>query len=220
VIENGLGDALPQFIGFFAPPITFEYLLDGLPPQLIGPTPLIEGGAVCDEYPPHGRVKVFSWGEGDWQSARDIVYNAQKYAYFCAMSNEITDAFLAERLREVLKLTGKSQRHVSRALEVPYRSVQTYLAGETRIPATFLLAICQYLELEPDYLITGDFRPRRLDLYDAVIRGLDDMDLLPDRAILANSTQRVTMAGQITATIREAYDRYRRNSLFKGREPR
>ena len=135
------------------------------------------------------------------------------------MSTEITDALLAERIRDVLKLAGKSQRDVSRELEIPYRSVQTYLAGETRIPATFLLALCQNIGLEPDYLVSGDFRPRRADLYDAVIRALDDMGLLPPRDELDNSGQRAEVAGHITATIREAYDRYRRESTFKGRKP-
>lgn len=149
------------------------------------------------------------------QSARDFVHDALKCADLRVMSSNLSDAFLAEQIRALLKQVRKSQRDVSRELGVPYRSVQTYLAGETRIPATFLLDLCRWLDVEPEYLTTGEFRLRRSDLYDAVIRGLDGAGLLPDRQKLEESGARVELAHQVTATVVEAYDRYRRETLFK-----
>lgn len=131
------------------------------------------------------------------------------------MSSELGDIALAELFRELLKLVGKSQRDLSRDIGVPYRSVQKYLSGETRIPASFLIAVCRCLDVEVDFLINGDFRPRQTTLYDAVIRALDDASLLPSRNDLSNAPKRAELAGLITATIRENYDRYRREDISK-----
>ena len=136
------------------------------------------------------------------------------------MSNEITDAALAEKIRELLKLTRKSQMDVSRELGVPYRSVQKYLAGETRIPATFLIALCRSLDVEMDYLVTGDFRPRQWEMVDAVVRALDDLGVLPSRDGVEYAQGRAIVAGTATSTIRESYDRFRREAVsgLRGRQ--
>lgn len=129
------------------------------------------------------------------------------------MSIKMTDAELAEKIRELLMTSRKSQMDVSRDLGVPYRSVQKYMSGETRIPATFLIALCRSLDVELDYLVTGDFRPRQWELFDAVIRVLDDLGVLAPRNNTENATGRAVIAGTATATIRESYDRFRREAL-------
>jgi transcriptional regulator with XRE-family HTH domain len=133
------------------------------------------------------------------------------------MSNEMSDKILAARLREVIERAGMTHKDVSRSLEMPYRTVQNYLAGENKIPATFMLAVCKLLGVESDYLVSLDFRPRFLDLHDAVIRALDEENLLPtkntnDSAVL---NQRAQLTSKISTMIWESYDRFRRNSLWK-----
>jgi transcriptional regulator with XRE-family HTH domain len=129
------------------------------------------------------------------------------------LSIEITDQELATRLREVLKHVGLSQRDVSLRLGVPYRSVQTYLAAETRLPATFVFSLCQYLGIEADYLLTSDFRLNRWALYDAVTKGLDDAKLLPMRG--EKDKERVETAMSITMVVQQQYDLLRRADTFK-----
>jgi hypothetical protein len=80
-----------------------------------------------------------------------------------------------------------------------------------------VFAICNLLDLESDYLTTRDFRPRFIDLHDAVIRALDEEKMLPNKSrnepVLLN--QRAQLATKVTTMIWESYDRYRRHSLWK-----
>lgn len=188
-----------------------------MPSQSIGRTPFIKRGSLSDQNTSNGKVEVWAGGEGDRNAALDVVHSEQQYAGFCVVSNGVTDEVLAVRLRELLKLTKKSQRDLSRFTGVPYRSVQTYLSGETRIPATFLLAVCTCLDVEPDFLVKGDFKPRKIDLYDAVYKALSEEGLLGIDVTLEDHSRRVRISGEMTFMIGEYYDQFRKKSLFKGK---
>lgn len=144
------------------------------------------------------------------------------------MSTLLSEEELVRSLREILKSKRVSLRDISRDLEVPYRSVQNYIGGETRMPAAFFLNLCVYIGLEPDFLATQDFRPREDDLYDAVWNALHRVEIfkkLPYR--ISNSrdlndgdetriqSDQIALARKITVIIAEQYDRYRREWLDK-----
>ncbi|MCP5074141.1 MAG: helix-turn-helix transcriptional regulator [Rhodobacteraceae bacterium] len=135
---------------------------------------------------------------------------------------ELDDAELARRLRELLKVRKRSQRAVSKELDVPYRTVQNYLSGEVRIPAVFLLRLCHYLDVETDYLIYQNFELPWPDAYDAMIEALDQNALIPAQSPSGapkNETARKNMdlrnnaSAKMTASFRAAYSRFRHLSL-------
>ncbi|WP_425486578.1 helix-turn-helix domain-containing protein [Chelatococcus caeni] len=138
------------------------------------------------------------------------------------MSTALNDSQLAARMREVMKLRGVSMRSLSADLGIPYRSVQNYLSGEVRIPATFLLLFCSHIGVEADYFIYGNFHPSHEELYDALFSILLEAGCLPDPKVarddetggeVIDSSERIAVARRITAVVSERYDHYRRTWL-------
>ncbi|MGO4523977.1 helix-turn-helix domain-containing protein [Microvirga sp. 2MCAF35] len=125
------------------------------------------------------------------------------------MSSELTDEELVAALKDVLKQKGVSLRQISQDLEIPYRSVQNYLGGETRIPASIFLRICNYLGIESDYFIYKDFRPQASELFDAVYYALDRVGLLPTPNSETDHTNRKIFVASLTTAIADHYDRFR-----------
>jgi len=90
------------------------------------------------------------------------------------MSTSLDDATLAGRLRDVLRLKGISLRDISTALDMPYRTIQNYMTGSTKIPATFVFEVCHLIDVEPNYFLYGDFKPQYTDMHSAILEALYD----------------------------------------------
>ncbi|WP_083850568.1 helix-turn-helix domain-containing protein [Rhodovulum sp. PH10] len=136
------------------------------------------------------------------------------------MSTWLQNDHLAAKLKDALKKKGVSLRDLSEALQIPYRSVQNYLSGESRIPADFLLNVCNYTGIEADFFIYGDFRLVDIELYYALFAVLDGSDLLPqlhrtDRGAFDSEDQqeRQRIVSGLTTALIERYDRYRADWL-------
>ena len=128
----------------------------------------------------------------------------------------LSDDELIAILKDVLKRKGVSLRALSDGLNVPYRSVQNYVGGETRMPAAFLMNACAYIGIEPSYFYNKDFRPEWSDLYDAVFKALEQLEFMPAENAKASEGSgsgdgrpQVKLAAKATALISEGYDRYR-----------
>ncbi|WP_333825960.1 helix-turn-helix domain-containing protein [Pinisolibacter sp.] len=139
------------------------------------------------------------------------------------MSTPIDDAEIASRLRDILKLKGISLRDISDALEMPYRTVQNYMTGSSKIPATFVFGVCHILDVEPDFLLYGDFKPQYADLHSAVLEALDDCGSIAGYIAGPGTAQGVvvevdgekflSLGWRLAAAVSEAYDRARRDRM-------
>ncbi len=146
----------------------------------------------------------------------------RKIALEQAHVNLLSEEQLLVRLRDVLKRKGVSLRSLSKDLGVPYRSVQNYVGGETRMPASFLLNVCAYVGLEPSFLYRGDFRPSWPDLYDAVFQACKVLNALPPdefnlgtESSHAGGRPQVNFVGRATEIVSENYDRFRHEWLSR-----
>lgn len=139
--------------------------------------------------------------------------------------NKLPDDWLVVALRDALKVRRVSMRHLSEKLSIPYRSIQNYVSGESRIPGDVLLRICAEIGLEPDYLLKGNFEISHADLYDAIHHVFGDVLALLEvgsgsKVALRESPSKdrsevLTLAHILTVRVNEAYARYREQS-FKG----
>ncbi len=104
-------------------------------------------------------------------------------------------------------------RTISFELAVPYRSVQNYINGESEMPATFFLRVCDLAGVEADYFIQGHFRPSGPELWDAVFHAMDLAGLLPPPKInsdgVADFSDRDNLVSTVAAHVSERYDRKR-----------
>lgn len=125
------------------------------------------------------------------------------------MSNELSEPELLAELRAVLKRRGVSLRTISAELGVPYRSVQNYISGESKLPAVFFLRVCELAGVESDYFIQGHFRPSGPELWDAIAHALDLAGLLPPGNGERESMERSNLVSTVTAHVSERYDRKR-----------
>ncbi len=139
-----------------------------------------------------------------------MVHNEHDCTRFSVMSTDlVSDAELVERLRRVLKQKGVSQRDLSSTLGVPYRSVQNYLSGDTRIPAVFFIEVCRYIGVEMEYFGRGDFRPDFESLSDAVAAAIKESSVARPPKPEPNPT----LVARMTATISERYHQHRVSTL-------
>ena len=130
-------------------------------------------------------------------------------------------------------------RALSDGLSIPYRSLQNYFSGESRMPADVLLRICAEIGLEADYLLKNSFEVSHGDLYDAVHKVFKDVlpwleirsggrlairkeplqDHLESRG--SDRSELLTVAYILTVRLNEAYAHYRdssfKESFIKGR---
>lgn len=139
--------------------------------------------------------------------------------------DKAADDWLVEALKDALKVRRVSMRHLSEKLSIPYRSVQNYLSGESRIPADVLLRVCEEIGLEVDQLVKGSFEISHADLNDAVMQVFKDV--LPLLEIRAGArlavkpepskdrSEAMTIAHILTVRLNEAYARFREQS-FRG----
>lgn len=139
--------------------------------------------------------------------------------------SKLPDDWLVVALRDALKARRVSMRQLSDALSIPYRSVQNYVSGESRIPGDVLLRICKEIGLEPQHLLTETFEISHSDLYDAIHQVFGDLLPLIDvdggakmklrETASKDRSEVLTVAHILTRRINEAYARYRDLS-FKG----
>lgn len=137
--------------------------------------------------------------------------------------SKLPDDWLVVALRDALKARRVSMRHLSEALSIPYRSIQNYVSGESRIPGDVLLRICAEIGLEPQYLLTGSFEISHSDLYDAIHQVFGDLLPLIDidggakiklrESASKDRSEALTAAHILTRRLNEAYARYRDQSF-------
>lgn len=95
-----------------------------------------------------------------------------------------TDEQLVSDIKRLLKERKRSLRSLASLIGVPYRTMQNYMSGESRIPAAVLIAIVDELSGgDLRYLRHGDHLLRHADLFDAIIQVLGDelLSLNPDK---------------------------------------
>ncbi len=123
-----------------------------------------------------------------------------------------TDKVIATRLRDVLKASKRSQKDVSDALQVPYKTVQGYLAGSKKIPATFVLGVCSFVGVDFEYLSKGIFQLESNAFRDAVYMTILRKGLASDKD-LKSHTDAVVLAAELAVLIAERYDDLRKEDL-------
>lgn len=136
------------------------------------------------------------------------------------MSSTLDDAELARRLRDVLKQKGISQRDISAGLDMPYRTVQNYLSGEIRIPATFVFRLCHLIDVEPDYLLYQDFKPNYADLGGAILEAMEECGSIPgflagpdDSLKQVSGEAFISLGWRMAVATAQAYDAARKQRL-------
>lgn len=137
---------------------------------------------------------------------------------------------LIDDLRRLLKERRMSLRELSRAIDVPYRSIQNYLSGENRMPAIVLVRALEVLGSDTRYLRTGDNLLRHSDILDAIWLTIGDELLAIDtnklgrneiRSYIDNDkhTEKRRIAHLLAVKLSESYDectkdhKYLRKSL-------
>ncbi|MGU9981371.1 hypothetical protein ACJ4V0_15145 [Phreatobacter sp. HK31-P] len=129
---------------------------------------------------------------------------------------------LVRDLKALMKMRKRSARSISEAIKVPYRSIQNYLSGESRIPAVVLIAILDELGADIRLLRHGDALLSHWDLNDAIFRVFGDylseidIDAIGQTRNLGRSettpedlmeqTRRVKKASTLAGRLSEAYD--------------
>lgn len=142
---------------------------------------------------------------------------------------------LIRDLKALMKQRKRSARSISQAINVPYRSMQNYLSGESRTPAIVLIAILDELGADLRLLRSGDNLLRHADIYDAVHRVFGDYlskidleeigqrrhtnrrTLLPED--LEEQVRRSRIALELAVRLSEAYDEFVRNQEAPGQFP-
>lgn len=138
---------------------------------------------------------------------------------------------LLRDLKALMKHKKRSARSISQSIGVPYRSMQNYLSGESRIPAIVLVKILDELGATLRMLRFGDDLLSHSDLFDAVYRVfgefLNQIDLkeigkrsssvisrLSTPEELEAHRRRGEVASEVAVRLSEAYDEYSRSNQF------
>jgi lambda repressor-like predicted transcriptional regulator len=88
------------------------------------------------------------------------------------MSADSLDAQLVAGIKSAMKLGKVSMRALSERTGLPYRSLQNYLSGTTKMPASAYVLICENLGIDNQYVLEGNFQLRYHPLWDALFRVL------------------------------------------------
>lgn len=143
---------------------------------------------------------------------------------------------LARDLRALFEQRGKSARSVAIAIDLPYRSMQNYLAGSSKMPASVLVSILDELGSDLVELRTGRRLLGHWILQEAITRALGDellkvslegplqsiRQIPPDRRS-PDEQEKVDLANRVAAQlsvkISEAYDAFARENVGRGHLP-
>jgi hypothetical protein len=68
------------------------------------------------------------------------------------------DEWIVTAFRDAMKAGRRTIRSVSVNTGIPYRSLQNYLAGKSRMPASVYLNLCNELAITNDYVIHRTFQ--------------------------------------------------------------
>ncbi|QND52786.1 helix-turn-helix transcriptional regulator [Phyllobacterium sp. 628] len=82
------------------------------------------------------------------------------------MSN--LDQKIRDGLKNTLSRIDWTMRDLSEATDIPYRTLQNYLSGKTKMPASTLIAICDLLRIDLKFILEGEFDVAHWPLYDAL----------------------------------------------------
>lgn len=143
---------------------------------------------------------------------------------------------LIRDLKALMKHKKRSARSISQSIDVPYRSMQNYLSGESRIPAIVLIKILDQLGATIRMLRFGDDLLSHSDLFDAVYRVFGDflnqIDLqeigkrtsaaisrLSTPEELAAHRRKGEIASELAVRLSEAYDEFSRSNQTPGHFP-
>ena len=88
--------------------------------------------------------------------------------------NEDWDARVVDGFKRALAASGRTIRSLSDETGIPYRSLQNYFSGTSKMPAGVLLKLCQELSINSDYLAHGTFQLPHTTLRDALYRSLGE----------------------------------------------
>lgn len=136
---------------------------------------------------------------------------------------EKIETLMLDGIERALKSKKWTKRQLSEYTGIPYRSIQNYLSGTTKMPAVVYIKICTALGIDNQYVLQGNFELHHMDLWDALWDalgdGLLDVKLLPltmhgkDEITLHNRKQQ--NASKLAEAINIAYDKVRKETLAK-----
>ncbi len=140
---------------------------------------------------------------------------------------------LEERLLSGIRM-AMTEKHisltaVSKEIGVPYRSLQNYLSGTSRMPAVVYVQICEYLEVDNQYVLDQSFEFSHNAFWDALWTvfgdGLLSVELKENTTGYRNQSdhnRKQAIASELTVKLNTAYDKHRKEymkSAFAGRFP-
>ncbi len=62
---------------------------------------------------------------------------------------------MARRIKAIMSLQNRTMRDFEKARGLPYRTIQSYLQGKVRPPARFILDVADWLDVSPEFILTG-----------------------------------------------------------------
>jgi transcriptional regulator with XRE-family HTH domain len=130
---------------------------------------------------------------------------------------ENLDQRIREGFRRVLKELDWTMKDLSANTRVPYRSLQNYLTGDTRMPASVFLELCEALRVDAHYLLEGSMDAEKWPLFDALWESFGDflpkLKEMPDKISLddmVKHNKKRAKAEYFAEKIAKHYGHYRR----------
>ncbi|MCB1464978.1 MAG: helix-turn-helix transcriptional regulator [Nitratireductor sp.] len=140
--------------------------------------------------------------------------------------SELEKAIL-DGIKRGMNLAHWNLRQLSVAAGVPYRSLQNYMSGRTRMPADVLLKICSELRIDLDYLLDDKIRPDKwslwqslLDVFGDNIEKLEPGDAIEKDHESASYFDKLSAASHLADQISIAYERRRIERVIELKEER
>jgi len=77
-------------------------------------------------------------------------------------------------IKRVMKERKRSIKSMSESTGLPYRSLQNYLSGSSRLPADVYVKILEVLDVDNQYIMEGTFHLKYWPLWDSLWASLGD----------------------------------------------
>jgi len=133
------------------------------------------------------------------------------------------DQALIDGIKRTMKEGKFSMRSLADRTGIPYRSLQNYLSGTTRMPASAYVQICNVMGVDNQYILQGNFHLQFMQLWDALWiafgDGLADLSYKPSTTGFHDQkrhNQKQAAASAFAEKISDAYDRVLRERLEQG----
>lgn len=136
------------------------------------------------------------------------------------------DDQLVEGIKRAMAEGKVSMKRLSARTGLPYRTLQNYLLGTARMPASAYVMICRELGIDNQYVLQGNFHLQFAPLWDALwdvfgdflsalrhepnTSGVDNMEL---------HNRKQAAASKFAAAISDAYNAVRLSELQNGHSP-